>query len=78
GPGYEIITELSPIHFSKGILGMARSDFDTEGSQWFVTTGDFFHLDGNYTVFGKVVSGQNIIDSVEEGDLIINVTKLSN
>ncbi|MBI2416656.1 MAG: peptidylprolyl isomerase [Ignavibacteriales bacterium] len=74
GPGYEIITELSPFHYKKGTLGMARSDFNTEGSQWFITTGEYYHLDGNYTVFGTVLSGLDVAENITQDDSIISVS----
>lgn len=74
GPGYEILTELSPFHYKKGTLGMARSDFNTEGSQWFITTGEYYHLDGNYTVFGSVLSGLDVAEKITQDDSIISVS----
>lgn len=74
GPGYEIITELSPAHYKKGVFGMARSDFDTEGSQWFITTGEYYHLDGNYTVFGMVISGMDVAEKITQDVRIIAIT----
>ncbi|NTV63129.1 MAG: peptidylprolyl isomerase, partial [Oscillochloris sp.] len=67
GPGYSIPAEFTDtISFSKpGILAMARSnDPDSAGSQFFITTGDASWLDGQYTIFGRVISGQDIVDGI--------------
>jgi len=53
---------------------MALSGKDTGGSQWFVTHSPQPHLDGGYTVFGNVVSGMEIVDSVVRGDVIRSIT----
>lgn len=72
-PGYNIRCEVSPIPYTRGTVGMALSGKDTGGSQFFVTISDQPHLDGNYTVFGRVVYGMEVIDLIEEGDEIISV-----
>jgi cyclophilin family peptidyl-prolyl cis-trans isomerase len=56
---------------------MALSGKDTGGSQWFVTHSPQPHLDGGYTVFGRVVSGMEVVDRIARGDVIrsINVTE---
>jgi cyclophilin family peptidyl-prolyl cis-trans isomerase len=76
GPGYEIVSEFSPLHYSPGIVGMASSGKDTEGSQWFVTTGDYPHLDRRYTIFGFVSDGMNVVNYIDQNDKIVTV-KLS-
>ena len=66
GPGYkfpdEIVDSLS--HDSKGILSMANAGPGTNGSQFFVTLAPTPNLDGRHTVFGKVVEGQDVVDSI--------------
>jgi cyclophilin family peptidyl-prolyl cis-trans isomerase len=59
GPGYEFVNETSPdLVFDKaGIVAMANSGPDTNGSQFFITYGSASHLDGNYTIFGQVIEG---------------------
>ncbi len=52
---------------------MALSGKDTGGSQWFVTHSPQPHLDGGYTVFGKVVSGMEIVDGITRGDVIRDI-----
>ena len=76
GPGYEIVSEFSPLHYSPGTVGMASSGKDTEGSQWFVTTGDYPHLDRRYTIFGIVSDGMDMVNYIDQKDKIIMV-KLS-
>ncbi len=73
GPGYDIISEFSPLHYSTGTVGMASAGKDTEGSQWFVTTGDFPHLDGRYTIFGFIENGMNVVNEIDQNDKIISV-----
>jgi cyclophilin family peptidyl-prolyl cis-trans isomerase len=55
------------------MVGMASAGKDTEGSQWFVTTGNYPHLNGRYTIFGKVIKGLNIINRIEQTDKIIRI-----
>jgi cyclophilin family peptidyl-prolyl cis-trans isomerase len=76
GPGYEIVSEFSPLHYSTGTVGMASSGKDTEGSQWFVTTGDYPHLDRRYTIFGFVSDGMDVVNYIDQNDKIVTV-KLS-
>jgi cyclophilin family peptidyl-prolyl cis-trans isomerase len=52
---------------------MALSGKDTGGSQWFVTHSPQPHLDGGYTVFGKVVAGMNTVDAIARGDVIRSI-----
>ena len=74
GPGYEIRDELNPIEYGEGTVGMALSGPDTGGSQWFVTHAPQPHLDGIYTVFGQVTTGQDVVERIEQGDRITRVT----
>jgi cyclophilin family peptidyl-prolyl cis-trans isomerase len=53
---------------------MALSGKDTGGSQWFVTHSPQPHLDGGYTVFGRVTAGMDVVDAIERGDLISSIT----
>jgi len=70
GPGYSIRSEFSPETFGTGYLGMASSGKDTEGSQFFITHSPQPHLDGKYTVFGKVISGMDVVDKIQVGDIL--------
>jgi cyclophilin family peptidyl-prolyl cis-trans isomerase len=56
-----------------GYLGMASAGFDTEGTQFFITHSPAPHLDGNYTIFGKVKQGMDIVNRIQPGDLINRV-----
>ena len=73
GPGYEIRDELSPLPYRTGTVGMALSGPDTGGSQWFVTQAPQPHLDGGYTVFGWIESGQDVVNRIEQDDRILRV-----
>ncbi|MEY4926696.1 MAG: hypothetical protein RI894_1132, partial [Bacteroidota bacterium] len=56
-----------------GWLGMASSGKNTESTQWFITSAPTIHLDGRYSIFGKVTKGLNIVQMLEVGDKIISV-----
>lgn len=74
GPGYQIRDEMNTVPYDRGAVGMALSGRDTGGSQWFVTHSPQPHLDGGYTVFGRVVSGMDVVDRISRGDRIRTVT----
>jgi len=73
GPGYSIRDEMNPHRYERGAVGMALSGPDTGGSQYFITHSPQPHLDGHYTVFGRVVRGYDILDKIVQGDLITTV-----
>ncbi len=74
GPGWSIRCEINMVPFDRGAVGMALSGKDTGGSQWFVTHSQQPHLDGGYTVFGKVnETGMKVVDNIVRGDKIISV-----
>lgn len=73
GPGFSIRCEVNRRPYVRGTVGMALSGKDTGGSQFFVTTSTWPHLDGRYTAFGEVVKGQEIVDSLLEGDAIVEI-----
>jgi cyclophilin family peptidyl-prolyl cis-trans isomerase/HEAT repeat protein len=73
GPGYQIRCEINEVPYERAAVGMALSGKDTGGSQWFVTHSPQPHLDGGYTVFGRVVSGMDIVDRIARGDRILRV-----
>jgi dolichyl-diphosphooligosaccharide---protein glycosyltransferase len=65
-PGYSIEPEFSNLKHKKYAVSMARGpSIDSAGSQFFIMTGDAPWLDGQYTIFGEVVSGQNVVDQIE-------------
>ncbi len=54
---------------------MARSaNIDSADSQFYITLGTFKHLDGKYTVFGKVIKGFDILDKIQKGDKILSIS----
>ena len=72
-PGYTIRDEINRLRYERGSLGMALSGPNTGGSQFFITHSPQPHLDGGYTIFGRVVEGMNIADSVTLDDPIISI-----
>ena len=69
GPGYTIPAEFNKQKHIRGSVAMARSQHpDSAGSQFYITYGATPHLDGNYTVFGRVVSGMEHVDRIKQGD----------
>jgi cyclophilin family peptidyl-prolyl cis-trans isomerase/HEAT repeat protein len=73
-PGYQIRCEINQVPYDRATLGMALSGKDTGGSQWFVTHAPQPHLDGGYTVFGRVVTGMEVVDRIERGDVVKSIT----
>jgi len=70
GPGYMIPNEVDPelSHAEKGMVAMANSGPDTNGSQWYVTYDDVSQLDGGYTIFGRVIEGMDSVDEITPRD----------
>jgi peptidyl-prolyl cis-trans isomerase B (cyclophilin B) len=70
GPGYSFGDEVAdnPLIHGTGVISMANAGPNTNGSQFFITHSPQPHLNGKHTVFGKVVSGQNVVDSIRQGD----------
>lgn len=67
-------TETPPIHYDRaGLLGMASAGKDTEGVQFYITHRPTPHLDGKYTIFGEVVSGQEVVDLLVPGSRITKI-----
>ncbi|MDT5061888.1 MAG: hypothetical protein QOH63_2347 [Acidobacteriota bacterium] len=74
GPGYQIRCEINEVSYERGAVGMALSGKDTGGSQWFVTHSPQPHLDGGYTVFGRVREGMDVVDRIARGDVIQKIS----
>ncbi|MBB6429823.1 peptidylprolyl isomerase [Algisphaera agarilytica] len=76
-PGYKFDDEPSALakkHTGPGILSMANAGPNTNGSQFFITHVACPWLDGKHGVFGKVTSGQNVVDTIAQGDTMDKVT----
>ncbi|MBN2713360.1 MAG: peptidylprolyl isomerase [Planctomycetes bacterium] len=85
GPGFSLPAEFNDRHHEKGVFSMARSsDRDSAGSQFFLMHGKAPHLDGQYTAFGKVEKGLEVVDKIAnlptrpggEGSTPVNVPKI--
>jgi cyclophilin family peptidyl-prolyl cis-trans isomerase len=73
GPGYQIRCEINQVLYDRAAVGMALSGKDTGGSQWFVTHSPQPHLDGGYTVFGRVITGMDVVDRIVRNDVIQSI-----
>lgn len=81
GPGYQFKNEHPKkedgsqmyVYDKPGVLAMANAGRDTNGSQFFITHVEYPSLNGGYTVFGQVVEGQNVVDSIAIGDKMMHI-----
>lgn len=73
GPSHSIRCEYNPLHYEPGMVGMALSGADTGGSQFFIALSDQPHLDGRYTIFGRLSAGWEVLAQISQGDPIERV-----
>ncbi len=76
GPGYsfEDETRNNPLTHGTGVISMANAGPNTNGSQFFITHSPQPHLNGRHTVFGAVVEGMEVVNSIRQGDRIVKAT----
>ena len=76
GPGYQFEDECAgnPLIHERGAISMANAGPNTNGSQFFIAHSPQPHLNGKHTVFGKVVKGLEVVDTIKQGDKMERVT----
>jgi peptidylprolyl isomerase len=75
GPGYQFVNELNDLKFDKaGVVAMANAGLNTNGSQFFITFGPVGLSESDYTIFGQVVSGMDVVDGITLRDPTTNPT----
>jgi|SRR5215470_116100 len=78
GPGYTVKAEFNKQKHVRGVIAMARSsDPDSAGSQFYITREPAHFLDGQYTVFGRVVQGMDVVDRIQVNDRIQSIKIVS-
>jgi cyclophilin family peptidyl-prolyl cis-trans isomerase len=77
GPGYALRDEINAVPFLRGTVGMPKAGKDTGGGQLFITHLPTPHLDGNYTVFGEVTRGLEVLDAIDLGDTIVRAYRVA-
>jgi len=74
GPGYRFDDEITDHRHVTGALSMANSGPNTNGSQFFITYAPQPHLDGKHAVFGQLIQGMDVLESLINGDVMIRIT----
>ncbi|NTV63130.1 MAG: peptidylprolyl isomerase [Oscillochloris sp.] len=76
GPGYKFADEVrgNPLTHQTGVISMANAGANTNGSQFFITHSPQPHLDGRHTVFGRVTKGQDVVNAIRQGDVMVEVS----
>ena len=74
GPGYSFTDEITEHLHNTGVISMANSGPNTNGSQFFITYNPQPHLNGNHSVFGQLVNGMDVLKTIENGDTIVGIT----
>ena len=74
GPGYQFPDEPVTRDYLKGTVAMANAGSNTNGSQFFIMLKDHPELPKNYTIFGKVIEGIDVVDKIEVGDSILKLS----
>ena len=72
GPGFTLRSEFSLLRYEEGTIGIASAGKDTEGSQFFIAHSPQPHLDGRYTIVGRVVQGMDIVRTIQRDDRIFD------
>lgn len=69
GPGYELTDEIDPeLSHEKGVIAMANTGPNSAGSQWYIVLEPAPHLDGSYTIFGRVLEGMDVVEGLTPRD----------
>ena len=74
GPGYRFADEFTKHIHNVGTLSMANAGHDTNGSQFFITYAPQPHLNGKHSVFGQLVSGMDVLETIVNGDILTGIT----
>lgn len=73
GAGFVLRDEINPVRYEPGSVGMALSGPNTGASQYFITHSPQPHLDGIYTIFGRVVGGTDVLNAISQGERIRSI-----
>jgi peptidyl-prolyl cis-trans isomerase B (cyclophilin B) len=74
GPGYQFGDEITGHTHVAGALSMANKGANTNGSQFFIAYTPQHHLDGRHSVFGQLVEGTDVLESIDQGDVMLRIT----